>query len=161
MKKFLLTIILVFCLIPYLNAEEKDIKDISEQLDFQTRWLRYESEKKGVANGILFSLILPGGGYFYAEENSYGLGFLTIEAALLWWYFYALKSDIDNIWGDENFTENYKIPGTIFLIVRVIEFIGISQVIDDYNSNLKKKLNLESQIDFHIDKINLSLVYKF
>ena len=160
MKKFLLIVfVFLFILVPYLKAEEQDI---SEQLDFQMRWLRYESQKKSAGIGILWSFLIPGGGMFYADNTKAGVAFLTAELALISWYIYEIKKELDEEWWSDKQTNGIPfIPSMLLISIRIIEFLTVVDEIGNYNQNLRRELELEPQIGFYNDKINLSLVYKF
>jgi hypothetical protein len=134
MKKFLLALIIIFCLVPYLNA----------------------NEKKNVFMTTGLSLILPGGGFAYLENGKYNSQFATyiiVELGLLSWV--AHESMINK--GKEE--DISIVPLTMFFAVKLAEIIEVSSKTREYNRNVKPSYSLESKI--HNDKVNLNLVYKF
>lgn len=138
MKKFLLIIILVFCLILHLNALET----------------KYESKKKNVATGILLSTLLPGCGLNYANADVDAFLFTTFEIGLLTWgAFETIKTD--------KVVNNSIVPFGMFFALKTAEYIDVFYKIRTHNKNVLGKSVLKPQMDFFNDKINLSLVYKF
>lgn len=134
MKKFLLALIIIFCLVSYLNA----------------------NEKKNVFMTTGLSLILPGGGFAYLEDGKYNFQFATyiiVELGLLSWV--AHESMINK--GKEE--DISIVPLTMFFAVKLAEIIEVSSKTREYNRNVKPSYSLESKI--HNDKVNLNLVYKF
>lgn len=97
--------------------------------DFPKSFNAYETEKKEKATGYLLSLVLPGGGLFYCGETLPGLAALGINGLLF----------IDAAHGSER-TQALDILGLI--IVRAVEFVAVSNLIDSYNIDLRVKLRL-------------------
>jgi len=138
MKKFLLALIIIFGLVPYLNANER--KNVF------------------VSSGL--SLLLPGGGFAYLnypeDSNKYdskALTYVTIELGLLSWI--AHESMI-NKGEDEDISI---VPLTMFFAVKLAEAVEVSIKTREHNRKVKPSYSLESKI--HNDKVNLHLVYKF
>jgi len=134
MKKLLLALIISFCLIPYLNA----------------------NEKKNVFLTTGLSLMLPGGGFTYFEGGKYNpqlATYVTVELGLLGWLGYESMINHNK---DEDISI---VPLTMFFAVKLAEAIDVSIKTREYNRNVKLSYGLKSEI--HNDKVNLNFVYRF
>jgi len=106
--------------------------------DFAKNFNLYELGKKDMAVGYLWSSIIPGGGLFYCERFGPGLSLLGGEIAF---YFLASKHYV------------------FLVLVKLFEFYLVTEAIDDYNEDLRKRLNLA--IDFKNNYQGLKLSYTF
>ena len=143
MKKLLLLILLFFILVPYVNAEENNFG------------------KKNVLLGVGLTILLPGAGFIYTENEAYASLYTALELGLL--SLAALKS-IESVTAYENIKANsikeysFALLG-IFAAVKISEIIGVINDIENYNKKFERTLNIKPQINQN--KVSLSLIYKF
>ena len=134
MKKLLLLTVLLFVLVPHLNAEKNIF----------------------VAGGL--SLMLPGAGFTYLEDhgNEYdvkALAYFGVEMALLNW---AAYETVTHTGEGSNISI---IPLFLFGAVKAVEILDVYTETREHNKRAEGNYSFEPKI--LNDKLNLSIVYKF
>jgi hypothetical protein len=126
---------------------------ISSQLlsaqTFEKKFDDYESNKKEMAVGYLWSGVVPGGGLFYAENNGNGLLFLASGIVL-----YSVA--INGIKESPQSAGNWLLLTGIF---KAVELYMTTEAIDEYNKDLRRGLKLT--LDFKNNYKGLKLSYNF
>lgn len=118
--------------------------------DFAKSFYRYESEKKDIAVGYLQSTVIPGGGLFYGDRFELGLVFLGGEIA----YFLMVKGPIES---HPKESTNFYIIGAA---IKILEYHLVTGTINNYNEDLRKRLNLAVDIKNNYQGIKLSYTFQ-
>ncbi len=101
---------------------------------------KYESLKKDRGTALAWSLIVPGGGVFYAgTDNRYGAGVAAIETASLGMAVYVGNQiAIGNaLPGDRGMVRFFSV---LFLLTKIVEVNHAFHLVDVYNENLLREL---------------------
>jgi hypothetical protein len=101
----------------------------------------YEEMKKDKATALAWSLILPGGGVFYAgSDNEFGAGMAAVETASLGMAVYVGNQvAIGNaLPGDRGMVRFFSL---VYLATKVIEVGHAFHLVNDYNENLLRTLD--------------------
>lgn len=91
-------------------------------------------EPKNPATALALSLLLPGGGYFYAEDRGTGTVFLLSEVGLLIWAAAAAKSDSDYFQETGKVRNSWSTPLLAAAALRVLDIMGAPQAAVRYNA---------------------------
>lgn len=148
MKKILLSLLsLFFSINIHAQSNSNDFLDLKADLFFNNQTIinldevDYTNHKKSAGLAVLYSLLLPGMGEFYAGDYSLGK-YLTITEGLLWGTFAGFT-----IYGNQQ-ENNYKSFAESYASVKLdgkdeqyFATIGLYQNIEDYNN--EKLLNRE------------------
>ncbi len=101
---------------------------------------KYESLKKDRGTALAWSLIVPGGGVFYAgTDNASGAGIAAIEAASLGMAVYVGNQvAIGNaLPGDRGMVKFFS---ALFLLTKIVEVTHAFHLVDLYNENVLREL---------------------
>lgn len=135
------TLIFVVLLMVFVFAGVANAEVLLEE---NTR-LKYEYDmlKKNPFEGVLFSFIVPGGGYYYAGNYDMALKYGAIELATLLGT--VMLNDYNDI-----FTLSY-------LAVKAFNMYGSYKEVEAYNQRLLEQLSFKLEKD----KVSLSFSYNF
>lgn len=118
--------------------------DDKKKQDFEGKYEIYESAKKSHITGCCITAIVPGGQHFYSEN--YGTGTLYLTGTVISYIVYinafTKMADAEPGSEDESKYENQAGLAAILLTaVRLADVIHGYFAIEDYNQNLRKKLD--------------------